>query len=489
MKRFIAVLIAALLLCSCAPAQKEKIENDSNVKVVVDDILIEAESGDLFGNASIAGDKSGFSGSGYVTGFKNTDDGVELSVSIPYGCHYDFVFYINSNGQYKENKIWIDGGKAADVISECNGFEECIVEKLWLDEGDHKIKLTTGWGWVDFDKLIIHQSDMLGEETYNLSAELCNPNATKEAKSLYNYLLSIYGKYTLAGQHSTEGMNSVEFASIKEKTGKVPALIEIDIMKMATPYSSDFNNVDMYFDRVKEFNKKGGIVVLNWHWHAPPPYLYDDSERPWWKGFYTEATNIDLEKIMSGEDEKGLELLNEDIDVVAQLFKKLQDKKIPVLFRPLHEAGGGWFWWGAKGAEPFKELYIHLYDRLTNHHGLNNIIWVWNGDDPEWYPGDEYVDIASTDIYADEGEYSSQINDFIAVGEASNGKKPIALSENGVQVDPDMMTRDNVYWLYFCTWGGEYCTTDQYTSDEMFQKVFNAENVITLDELPNWRRY
>ena len=40
---------------------------------------------------------------------------------------------------------------------------------------------------------------------------------------------------------------------------------------------------------------------------------------------------------------------------------------------------------------------------------------MWNGDDAEWYPGDEYVDIASTDIYADSGEYSSQINDFIAV--------------------------------------------------------------------------
>ncbi len=306
---------------------------------------------------------------------------------------------------------------------------------------------------------------------------------------IYNYLLSIYGEYTLAGQHSTEGMNSAEFDSIKEKTGKVPALIEIDIMKISTPFSSDYNNIDLYFDRIKAFDKKGGIVVLNWHWHAPPPYIYNDSERPWWRGFYAEATSIDIEKIMNGEDPEGLELLNEDIDVVAKLFKKLQDKNIPVLFRPLHEAGGGWFWWGAKGAEPFKALYIHLYDRLTNYHGLNNIIWVWNGDDAEWYPGDEYVDIASTDIYADSGEYSSQINDFIAVGKSSNGTKPVALSENGVQIDPDMMTRDNVYWLYFCTWGGDYCTSDKYTSDEMFSKVFNSEKVITLDELPNWRRY
>ena len=37
--------------------------------------------------------------------------------------------------------------------------------------------------------------------------------------------------------------------------------------------------------------------------------------------------------------------------------------------------------------------------------------------------------------------------------------------------------------------GGDYCTTDMYTSDEMFDKVFNSEQVLTLDELPDWRKY
>ena len=230
-------------------------------------------------------------------------------------------------------------------------------------------------------------------------------------------------------------------------------------------------------------------MVLNWHWYAPEKYILNSADQPWWRGFYAEAASIDLEKIMNGEDAQGLALLDEDIDIIAKALKTLQKKKIPVLFRPLHEASGGWFWWGASGAEPYKKLYIHLYDRLTNYHKLNNIIWVWNGDSAEWYPGDEYVDIASTDIYADEHEYTTQINKFIAVGEAAGGKKPVALAENGVQIDPDMTERDNVYWLYFCTWGGDYCTTDMYTSDEMFDKVFNSEQVLTLDELPDWRKY
>ena len=60
---------------------------------------------------------------------------------------------------------------------------------------------------------------------------------------------------------------------------------------------------------------------------------------------------------------------------------------------------------GARGPEACKKLYILLYDRLTNYHGLNNLIWVWSTPEPEWYPGDEYVDIVGYDSYPSQGGY------------------------------------------------------------------------------------
>ena len=66
-----------------------------------------------------------------------------------------------------------------------------------------------------------------------------------------------------------------------------------------------------------------------------------------------------------------------DIDYTAGLLKKLQDNKVPVIWRPLHEAAGGWFWWGAQGAAPCKKLWQVMFDRMVNHHGLHNLIWVW----------------------------------------------------------------------------------------------------------------
>jgi mannan endo-1,4-beta-mannosidase len=45
-----------------------------------------------------------------------------------------------------------------------------------------------------------------------------------------------------------------------------------------------------------------------------------------------------------------------------------------VLWRPLHEADGAWFWWGAKGPKIFKKMWRIMYDRLTNYHQLHNLL-------------------------------------------------------------------------------------------------------------------
>ena len=41
-----------------------------------------------------------------------------------------------------------------------------------------------------------------------------------------------------------------------------------------------------------------------------------------------------------------------------------------------------------------------MFDRMTNHHTLHNLIWVFSfGTDPDWYPGDAYADIVGIDAY------------------------------------------------------------------------------------------
>ena len=239
--------------------------------------------------------------------------------------------------------------------------------------------------------------------------------------------------------------------------------------------------------------EKGGIVTLCWHWLAPEKYI----NGTWYSAFRPEHTNMNLTKIMNGQDAEGMELLLKDIGNVARELQKMQDAGVPILWRPLHEASGGWFWWGAEGPETYKKLYILLYDTMTNEYGLNNLIWVWNGQHADWYPGDEYVDIVGIDIYAGEHVYTSQSEYFSDCLAWGSGRKLVILSENGTLIDPELSVRDRAMWGLFCTWGGEFVITDglrktyseQYTDKEMLTKVYNSEYVITRDELPDLKTY
>ena len=71
-----------------------------------------------------------------------------------------------------------------------------------------------------------------------------------------------------------------------------------------------------------------------------------------------------------------------------------------------------------------------LYDRLTNYHRINNLLWVFNaneigspnvGDYADFYPGHDYVDILATDIY----NHGYNRCDYDALLKLADGK-PIA---------------------------------------------------------------
>ena len=98
-----------------------------------------------------------------------------------------------------------------------------------------------------------------------------------------------------------------------------------------------------------------------------------------------------MQKALADPNSADYKLLLRDMDAIAVQLQKFSDAGVPVLWRPLHEAEGGWFWWGAKGPEPFKKLWRLMYDRFTNVHHLHNLIWVdCSGTNPDWYPGDAY---------------------------------------------------------------------------------------------------
>ncbi len=344
------------------------------------------------------------------------------------------------------------------------------------------------------DCIKIEAAEAIPQSAYAVDDTLIDPDANVETRVLFSYLCDRYGEQVLAGQFADRGLDSDEFRAIKDVTGKTPAILGLDMMDL-TPSRVALGTGSDAVERAIEFHNAGGIVTFCWHWNAPTAYLKEGTEENgsprWWGGFYTRNTDFDIAKVMDGSDPEGKALIDADIAGIAQQLLRLQEAGVPILWRPLHEASGGWFWWGAKGAEPYKALYKYLYDQLTNVYGCHNLIWVWNGQSADWYPGDEYVDIIGEDIYVDKHSYTAHAAKFSEILDYSGGKKIIALTENGTIFDIDNVMASGAKWACFTTWNGGFITangrfSDEHTEAEILKKDYLSEYVITLDELPDW---
>ncbi|RCW45500.1 glycosyl hydrolase [Paenibacillus prosopidis] len=338
--------------------------------------------------------------------------------------------------------------------------------------------------------------NMEKQPVFNVEPKLVNPNADDSAKRLMTYLCDIYGSRILTGQQI--GVESTpELDIIYEVTGKYPAVYGFDFMNYSpsrTERGATCSDTVIAID----WWKSGGIVTFCWHWNAPKDLIDLPPDRTWGSGFYTKATTFDVQKAMDDQESEEFQLLIRDIDAIAEQLKRLQNAGVPVLWRPLHEASGGWFWWGAKGPEPCVQLWKLMYDRMTNVHKLGHLIWVWNGQHADWYPGDEYVDIIGEDIYPPAKNYESQQERFQSALSYTKMNKIIALSENGPIPDPDLMLRDNALWAWNCTWYGTFVyVTEQgrrqysseYTEREQLVKFYNHPLSLSKDEVPDLLTY
>ena len=350
---------------------------------------------------------------------------------------------------------------------------------------------------------------------------LVNPNATKEAKNVYTFLLEQSGKKTLSGAQSSH-CNTNDFVDfIYKNTGKHPALAGYDFLFLQyspTPegwsWVRDYNDISA----PKEQWAANGLVNYMWHWNVP------NSKADWDNGvnnynfngyaFYCDKTSFDIRYALK-EGTWQHDFIMKDIEEVAGYLQLLENENIPVIWRPLHEAagnyglyeGGGagaWFWWGRYGAEPCKQLWRLLYDHLVNVHGLDNLIWVWTVDvvptipyaqerNLDWYPGDEYVDILGVDIY--ETNTEAKTRQYQAMVDMTKGKKLVTVSECGNIPDPAKCMAAGNKWSWFMVW----CNSDsngnivltpsdanfKLNTSDYWKKVISSPYVMNREDMPD----
>lgn len=453
-----------------------KAESENNEE----EILIEAEDAILSDGLTIENSEPGYSGTGYVGDFSEPDQSLTFEIDVPADSLYDLtVGYAAIHGEGKVVNILLND-EPLGSITMGDGFGETSGGKMQLNEGTNTVTITPNWTYFAIDYIKVAPASV--PPAHEVEKQLINHNATEETQALFNYLVDNFGEKILSGQQGDPNDNLADLDEIERITGKLPAILGLDLMDYS-PSRIEFGAKTDDVDRGIEWAEQGGIVTFAWHWNAPKD-LFNTDEQPWWSGFYTDASTFDIEYAMDHPESEDYKLILRDIDAIAEELKKLQDEGVPVLWRPLHEAEGGWFWWGGKGPEPVKKLWHLMYDRLTNEHQLNNLIWIWNSIDEDWYPGNDYVDIVSFDSYPGEYNYIPQASQYEALVDLSNNQKLVAMAENGPIPDPDLLSMYYSKYLYFTTWNG--VLTEQ-NSEEHIKYVYDHDSVITRDELPRFK--
>ena len=450
----------------------------------------EAENGMLIGTQTESS-RAGYSGNGYVTGFDQDGDALTMNLEVSRSGLYNLrIGYAAPFGE-KTNDVYVNAAfSGSHVFPFTNSFTETLFGKVFLQQGPNEITIVKSWGFFEVDYVSV--TPAVRNEIHHYSEDLIHPDASFEAVTLYQFIRDYYGHHIISGQQSFNGTN-LELDYLMEHTGKWPAIKGFDLIDYS-PSRVEFGTTSEETDFAIDWWDLGGIVSLMWHWNAPKDLL-DTEDAPWWSGFYTYATTFDHTIAMNDENSEEYELIIRDIDSIAVQLKLLDAANVPLLWRPLHEAEGGWFWWGSRGSEACVWLWQLMYERLTTYHGLDNLIWVWTGtsspDAMDWYPGDDYVDLIGADTYFGEEvvDYPTSLTLFDNMAGIHQGKKVLTLSETGRIPDADHLLEEKARWSWFCLWSGDFILDGMQNEIDHVNMVYNHEYVITYDELPDFYNY
>jgi len=299
--------------------------------------------------------------------------------------------------------------------------------------------------------------------------------AQEKTFQVLEYLKSISGEKTVAGQHNREPNSDPDkwTNEIFATAGKYPGLWSGDFLFQA----ENIAHRQTMIDEAIEQWKNGAIINIMLH-TCPPT-----SEEPCrWNPGVTRQPLSDAqwkELIIDGTT------LNNNwkarLDIITPYLQQLKDAGVEVMFRPLHEMNQKAFWWGGRrGPNGTARLFRITHDYLADVKGLDNLIWVWDMQDidrtwAQYNPGDEYWDILCFDVYSN--GYSQSWYDY-AVSIA--GDKPLAIGECSKLPSLKQLDSQPKY-VFFMAWAE--LVYKRNTPAEITE-LYNSSRVITRDELP-----
>jgi mannan endo-1,4-beta-mannosidase len=276
-------------------------------------------------------------------------------------------------------------------------------------------------------------------------------NATKETVALYKNLFKLKEKGMMFGHQDAlaYGVNwkyEEGRSDVKDVTGDYPAVYGWDLGRIEDKSDKDIDGVPFNKQRdfIKQVYDRGGVNTLSWHMNNPL-----SGKDAWDNPQGTVAS------VLPGGSQH--QKFTSWLDNAAEYFLSLKGsdgKLVPILYRPYHEFTGNWFWWCKNTTTPeqFKALWKFTVEYYQKK-GVHNLIYVYNTSDSgvatkadfmEYYPGDEYVDMVSFDIYQGtdgdkKAKFIADTKNLVSIIDevAKEHNKLAAIAEAGFEQIPD----------------------------------------------------
>lgn len=375
-------------------------------------------------------------------------------------------------------------------------FEYSEVDCLYFTSGTNNLKFIVESGSADIDYILAESSDHVSNDPYEVYSACANPYCSLKVVEVMRYFSEIYGKSVLTAQNVSPGSNA-EIDAVFRATGRYPAIRSGEMAYVTLDTDEDKERAKSETDIAVGYCEAGGLQSYTWHWYSPNTHQSVDAG-DFRLDIALENQTIEDLALLSASDITALAQnggitseaasLLRDIDKLAEFFKPFDEADAVVLFQPLPEGDTGKYWWG-KTADDYKKLWRLVFERLCNYHKIHSLIWVWNGSDPEYYPGSQYVDIIGQSFF--ESSDSSFASRFKALGSIFPTPKVMAVTDCDVMPNIDYMYRDNAIWLWTAPAAGDYtlnmngALSESYNSVAYMKNFYNHRKTITLDELPD----
>ncbi len=274
--------------------------------------------------------------------------------------------------------------------------------------------------------------------------QTANPNASQDAKQLLAYLASLPSRpdhRVISGQeiasiYNSGGIHSLSYGyknyveDLHSQTGQWVGLIGADLGFLKPPFNLQ-SGFHPPHDNAPDINilidywKAGGLITI----------MINSFRNPW-TGTNDKHPGGSLDELLKPGTVVH-KRWRAELDQVAADLQPLQDAGVVVLFRPLHEMNGDWFWWGVQGGDPansakaYRALWRNMFNYLTKVKKLDNLLWVFSpsgsapADPRSFYPGNDVVDVIGLDDYEKSGPRLPSYGKLLHLG------KPLALAEFG----------------------------------------------------------